>query len=147
MLGVSHPPLFLPSSCQTTSYLSTLVCCWKGFPTILSSDGTVSSAAPGSSKDSQVSIPGRAIFHCACLLGSLELVSSLSPMCDIHRLTDHGDSPLYLAFFAAAHKFNHDKNGVEVIQHLLQAGSQINQTNLAGLLLFTRHTDCPALSW
>ena len=76
------------------------------------------------------------IFHCACLSSSLELVSSLSPMADIHRLTDHEDSPLYLAVYAAAHKAgragDHGQAGVEVVQHLLQAGSQVNQTNLAG---------------
>ena len=33
------------------------------------------------------------IFHCACPSGSLELVSSLSPIADIHRLTDQGDCP------------------------------------------------------
>jgi len=49
------------------------------------------------------------IFHCSCLSSSLELVSSLSPMADIHRQTDHGDCPLYLAVYDAAHK------GVQVI--------------------------------
>ena len=76
------------------------------------------------------------IFHCSCLSGSLELVSSLSPMADIHHLTDHGDSPLYLAVYAAGHKAGkaggQGNGGLEVVQHLLQAGSQVNQTNLAG---------------
>ena len=77
------------------------------------------------------------IFHCSCLSSSLELVSSLSPLADIHRLTDHGDSPLYLAVYAAAHKAgraaDHGQAGVEVVRHLLQAGSQVNQANRAGL--------------
>jgi hypothetical protein len=91
------------------------------------------------------------IFHCACLSGSLELVSSLSPMADIHRLTDHGDSPLYLAVYAAAHKAerggDHGQAGVEVVQHLLQAGSQVNQINLAGLtpLHQASRLSCPEL--
>ena len=76
------------------------------------------------------------IFHCSCLSGSLELVSSLSHMADINCLTDHGDSPLYLAVYAAAHKAgrdaNHGKAGVEIVRHLLQAGSHVNQSNLAG---------------
>ena len=58
-------------------------------------------------------------------------------MADIHHLTDHGDSPLYLAVYAAGHKAGkaggHDVGGLEVVQHLLQAGSQVNQTNLAGV--------------
>ena len=91
------------------------------------------------------------IFHCACLSGSLELVSSLSPMADIHRLTDHEDSPLYLAVYAAAHKAgragDHGQAGVEVVQHLLQAGSQVNQTNLAGFTALhqAHRLSCPEL--
>ena len=91
------------------------------------------------------------IFHCACLSGSLELVSSLSPMADIHRLTDHGDSPLYLAVYAAAHKAgragDHGQAGVEVVQHLLQAGSKVNQTNLAGFTALHQASrlSCPEL--
>ena len=76
------------------------------------------------------------IFHCSCLSGSLELVSSLSPLADINSLTDHGDSPLYLAVYAAAHKArrgtNNGQAGVEVVRHLLKAGSAVNQSNLAG---------------
>ena len=91
------------------------------------------------------------IFHCACLSGTLELVSSLSPMADMHCLTDHGDSPLYLAVYAAAHKAgragDHGQAGVEVVQHLLQAGSQVNQTNLAGLTALHQASrlSCPEL--
>ena len=91
------------------------------------------------------------IFHCACLSSSLELVSSLSPMADIHRLTDHEDSPLYLAVYAAAHKAgragDHGQAGVEVVQHLLQAGSQVNQTNLAGFTALHQASrlSCPEL--
>ena len=40
------------------------------------------------------------IFHCSCLSGSPELVSSLLSLADIHHNTDNGDSPLYLAVFA-----------------------------------------------
>ena len=66
-------------------------------------------------------------------------------MSDIHRLTDHGDSPLYLAVFAAAHKAemagDHGQHGVELVQHLLQAASQVTQTNLAGFTaLHQAHT-------
>ena len=211
-------------------WIITLVFCWKVFPTIFSS--SVSSAAPRSSKHSQVSrsppsVPGSyppsssgdcppphstnkaamarhsvssskklvshlqleactkakeagkhpsytslvlslihhynldvndpvlansfTIFHCACLSGSLELVSSLSPIADIHRLTDHGDSPLYLAVYAAAHKAGKagdpEQHGVEVVQHLLQAGSKVNQTNLAGFtaLYQASRLSCPEL--
>ena len=91
------------------------------------------------------------IFHCSCLSGSLELVSSLSPMADIHHLTDHGDSPLYLAVYAAAHKAGkrggNDVEGLEVVQHLLQAGSQVNQTNLAGFTALHQASrlSCPEL--
>lgn len=71
------------------------------------------------------------IFHCCCLSGSLELVSSLSNMADIHHTTDHGDTPLYIAVYAAAHK-KLGQPGLEVVQHLLQAGSDVNAANLAG---------------
>ena len=91
------------------------------------------------------------IFHCSCLSGSLELVSSLSPMADIHHLTDHGDSPLYLAVYAAGHKAGkvggQGVGGLEVVQHLLQAGSQVNQTNLAGFTALHQASrlSCPEL--
>merc|ERR1719318_856094 len=92
------------------------------------------------------------IFHCTCLSGSLELVSSLSPLADIHRLTDHGDSPLYLAVYAAAHKAGKAGaqgcgEGVEVVQHLLQAGCQVNQTNSAGFTALHQASrlSCPEL--
>lgn len=75
---------------------------------------------------------GFTIFHCSCLSGSLELVSSLSPMADIHLPTDRGDSPLYLAVCTAGQKGGQDVDVIDVVQHLLQAGSQVNQTNLAG---------------
>ena len=72
-------------------------------------------------------------------------------MADIHRLTDHGDSPLYLAVYAAAHKAgragDHGQAGVEVVQHLLQAGSKVNQTNLAGFTALHQASrlSCPEL--
>ena len=40
---------------------------------------------------------GLSIFHCSCLSGSLQLVSALAPLANIHQTTQHGDSPLYLA--------------------------------------------------
>ena len=76
------------------------------------------------------------IFHCSCLSGSLELVSSLSPLANINSITNYGDSPLYLAVYAAARSTrrgaNNGQAGVEVVRHLLQAGSQVNMSNLAG---------------
>ena len=41
------------------------------------------------------------IFHCACLSGSLELVSSLSPLAELDQTSSQGESPLYLAVYAA----------------------------------------------
>ena len=52
-------------------------------------------------------------------------------MADIHHTTDHGDTPLYIAVYAAAHK-KLGQPGLEVVQHLLQAGSDVNAANLAG---------------
>ena len=73
-------------------------------------------------------------------------------MADIHRVTDHGDSPLYLAVYAAAHKASKAGvqgcgEGVEVVQHLLQAGCQVNQTNLAGFTALHQASrlSCPEL--
>ena len=42
---------------------------------------------------------GLTIFHCSCLSGSLELVSSLAPLADLTRVTDRGESALYLAVY------------------------------------------------
>ena len=47
---------------------------------------------------------GYSVFHCALLSTSLELVTSLTPMADLELPTSSGDSPLYLAVYAAAHR-------------------------------------------
>jgi len=91
------------------------------------------------------------IFHCSCLSGSLELVSSLSPMADVHHLTSHGDSPLYLAVYSTAHRaskgWDQVQAGVEVVKHLLLAGCEVNQANLAGFtpLHQASRMNCPEL--
>ena len=77
------------------------------------------------------------IFHCACLSGNLELVSSLSPLADLDLTTGQGETPLYLAVYAAGHRLagqpQGEQEGLEVVTHLLQAGSDINTPNTAGL--------------
>ena len=76
------------------------------------------------------------IFHCACLSGSLELVSSLSPLAELDQTSSQGESPLYLAVYAAGHRLvgqpQGEEEGLEVVRHLLQAGAQINSSNSAG---------------
>ena len=76
------------------------------------------------------------IFHCACLSGSLELVSSLSPLAELGQTSSQGESPLYLAVYAAGHRLvgqpQGEQEGLEVVRHLLQAGAQINSSNSAG---------------
>ena len=89
----------------------------------------------------QPSSPGQQLHNLPLQLPVRQPGAGLLPLphCrpDIHRLTYHGDSLLYLAVYAAAHKAgragDHRQAGVEVVQHLLQAGSEVNQTNLAGL--------------
>ena len=44
------------------------------------------------------------VFHCACLSCSLELVRALLPLADLQLTTARGDSALYLAVYAAAHR-------------------------------------------
>ena len=79
------------------------------------------------------------IFHCACLSGNLELVSSLSPLAELDQTTGQGESPLYLAVYAAGHRLAEqpqgEEEGLEVVRHLLQAGSgsHLNSPNTAGL--------------
>ena len=79
---------------------------------------------------------GYSIFHCALLSTSLDLVTSLSPMADLDLLTSHGDSPLYLAVYAAAHRLRSlpasCQEGLEIAQHLLEAGCDVNLANKAG---------------
>ena len=79
------------------------------------------------------------IFHCACLSGNLELVSSLSPLAELSQTTGQGETPLYLAVYAAGHRLAEqpqgEQEGLEVVRHLLQAGSgsHLNSPNTAGL--------------
>ena len=79
---------------------------------------------------------GYTVFHCALLSTSLELVTSLSPMADLDLLTSAGDSPLYLAVYAAAHRLRSlpasCQDGLEIVQHLLEAGCDVNLVNKAG---------------
>ena len=79
---------------------------------------------------------GYSVFHCALLSTSLELVTSLSPMADLDLLTSQGDSPLYLAVYAAAHRLRSlpasCQEGLEIVQHLLEAGCDVNLANKAG---------------
>ena len=79
---------------------------------------------------------GYSVFHCALLSTSLELVTSLSPMADLDLLTSQGDSPLYLAVYAAAHRLRSlpasCQEGLEIVQHLLESGCDVNLANKAG---------------
>ena len=79
---------------------------------------------------------GYSVFHCALLSTSLELVTSLSPMADLDIVTSAGDSPLYLAVYAAAHRLRSlpasCQDGLEIVQHLLEAGCDVNTANKAG---------------
>ena len=77
------------------------------------------------------------IFHCACLSGNLELVSSLSPLAELGQTTSQGESPLYLAVYAAGHRLagqsqGEQEEGLELVRHLLQAGAEVNIINTAG---------------
>ena len=76
------------------------------------------------------------IFHCACLSGSLELVSSPPPLAELDQTSSQGESPLYLAVYAAGHRLvgqpQGEQEGLEVVRHLLQAGAELNSTNSAG---------------
>jgi len=78
---------------------------------------------------------GLSIFHCSCLSGSLKLVSALAPLANIHQTTQHGDSPLYLAVYAAGYRARTgagSQAGLEVVEFLLKAGCRPNHPNLAG---------------
>ena len=80
---------------------------------------------------------GFTIFHSACLSCSPELVSSLSPLAEPDQNTSQGESPLYLAVYAAGHRLAEqpqgEGEGLEVVRHLLQAGFDLNTVNTAGL--------------
>ena len=82
---------------------------------------------------------GFTIFHSACLSCSPELMSSLSPLADLSRTTAQGDSPLYLAVYAASHRRDQhqhqlaEEDGLEVVKHLLEAGSDVNLPNFSGV--------------
>ena len=47
---------------------------------------------------------GFTIFHSACLSCNLELVTSLSPMAELSQTTSQGETPLYLAVYAACYR-------------------------------------------
>ena len=78
---------------------------------------------------------GLSIFLCSCLSGSQELVSSLLPLADLAQTTDHGETALYLAVYAAAHLPLTEQVGgeVPVIRMLLEAGVGVDLPNLAGV--------------
>ena len=73
---------------------------------------------------------GYSVFHCALLS------TSLSPMADLDLLTSQGDSPVYFAVNAAAHRLRSlpasCQEGLEIAQHLLEAGCDVNLANKAG---------------
>ena len=79
---------------------------------------------------------GYSVFHCALLSTSQELVSSLSPMADLGLTTSQGDGPLYLAVYAASHRLRSlpasCQDGLEVVEHLLVSGCDVNLVNKAG---------------
>merc|ERR1712126_209834 len=76
------------------------------------------------------------IFHCACLSCNLELFTSLTPMANIHQVTSHGDTSLYLAVYAASHRIKSLpstlEDGLSIVRHLLANGGNVNQANMAG---------------
>merc|ERR1719282_2096279 len=76
------------------------------------------------------------IFHCACLSCNLEMVTSLTPMANIHQVTSHGDTSLYLAVYAASHRIKSLpstlEDGLSIVRHLLANGGNVNQANMAG---------------
>ena len=82
------------------------------------------------------------IFHCACLSGNLELVSSLSPLAELDQNTGQGESPLYLAVYAAGHRLAEqpqgEEEGLEVVRHLLRPEQRSTPATLPAGLLCTR---------
>ena len=76
------------------------------------------------------------IFHCACLSCNLELVTSLAPMADLTKPTAQGESPLYLAVYAASYRAKTlprtSQEGVEIVKYLLEQGCDVNKANDAG---------------
>jgi len=77
---------------------------------------------------------GMSVFHCCCLSSSFKLLCAVLPRANINVLTYHRDSPMYLATTAACRNFS--KRGLEpdlrVLDALLEAGDDVNNTNLAG---------------
>ena len=78
---------------------------------------------------------GMSIFLCSCLSGSQELVSSLLPLADLAQTTHHGETALYLAVYAAAHRSLTEQAGgeVPVIRLLLEAGVGVDLPNQDGV--------------
>ena len=78
---------------------------------------------------------GLNIFLCSCLSGSQELVSSLLPLADLAQTTHHGETALYLAVYAAAHRSLTEQagGGVPVIRLLLEAGVGVDLPNQDGV--------------
>ena len=76
------------------------------------------------------------IFHCACLSCNLELVTSLAPMADLTKTTVQGESPLYLAVYAASYRGRRGatpgQEGMEIVKYLLEQGCDVNKANDAG---------------
>ena len=75
---------------------------------------------------------GLTIFLCSCLSGSPDLVSSLLPLADLDQTTDHGETALYLAVYAAAHRSEAEAE-VAVVLLLLESGAEVNTPNLGGV--------------
>ena len=54
----------------------------------------------------------------------------------MHQVTSHGDSPLYLAVYAASHRIKSmpstGQDGLSIVRHLLANGGEVNQANQAG---------------
>ena len=80
------------------------------------------------------------IFHCACLSCNLELVTSLAPMADLTKATRQGETPVYLAVYAASYRAkdkalprtSQEEEGIEVVKYLLEQGCEVNRANDAG---------------
>lgn len=79
---------------------------------------------------------GLTIFHCVCLSGSLELISSLSSLADINILTELGESALYLSVYAAVHRSSAgecNQQCLSVVGFLLELGCDVNYSHETGM--------------